>query len=47
METKLIIACCAFSFIIGAYTAVLIEKDRGCTVSYQHGREIHVMIGSK
>lgn len=46
METKLIILCCVLSFIIGMYTTVVITKDRGCTVTYSKGQEVHVMVGN-
>jgi hypothetical protein len=44
---KFLVACCLFSFITGMYFAVMIEKDRGCTVSFKRGSETHIMIGSK
>jgi hypothetical protein len=43
--TKLIALCCALCFIIGMYTAVLIEKNRGCTVTYSQGKQVHIMTG--
>ena len=45
--TKLFIVCCVFSFIVGAFVAVTIQKDRGCTVTYRHGNMTHVMVGSR
>ena len=45
MENKLIMLCCILSFIIGMYTTVMITKDRGCTVTYSKGKEVHVMVG--
>jgi hypothetical protein len=45
MELKLILLCCAFSFITGTYTAVMVTKDRGCTVTYSKDNEVHVMVG--
>lgn len=47
MDYKLLIACCVFSFITGMYIAVLVTKDRGCTVTYSKGNEMHVMVGSR
>jgi len=47
MELKLILLCCAFSFITGTYTAVMVTKDRGCTVIYSKGHEMHVMVGTR
>ena len=47
METKFLLACCVFSFITGMFIAHMIEKDRGCTVSFVKGNETHVLIGSK
>lgn len=44
---KFLIACCIFSFITGMYIAVMIEKDRGCTVSFSKNNETHVIIGRK
>lgn len=48
---KLSLACCLFSAIIGAYTVVLVNKDReqdaGCTVTYSRGNEIHVLVGKR
>jgi len=41
------IACCVFSFITGMYTAHMIDKDRGCMVTYSKGNEVHVMVGVK
>ena len=45
MEVKLTIACCIFSFITGMYVAHMIGKDRGCTVTYSKGKEVHVLVG--
>jgi hypothetical protein len=45
MELKLILLCCLFSFITGTYTAVMVTKDRGCTVTYSKGNEVHIMTG--
>jgi len=49
--TKLFIACCAFSFIVGAFVAVAVNLGRnvsdGCTVTYSHGNETHVLVGSR
>ena len=47
METKFLIACCVFSFITGMFTAHMIEKDRGCTVTFDKGNETHILIGTK
>ncbi len=41
------IAACVFCFITGMYTAHMIDKDRGCTVTYAQGKEVHVMTGVK
>lgn len=43
---KLLVACCIFSFITGMYVAHMIEKDRGCVVSFKEGKETHMFIGS-
>lgn len=45
MDNKLLILCIVMAFIIGMYTAVLITKDRGCTVTYAKDKEVHVMVG--
>jgi hypothetical protein len=45
MDNKFLIACCVFSFITGTYTAVMLNKDRGCTVTYSKDKEVHVMVG--
>jgi hypothetical protein len=45
MELKLILLCCLFSFITGLYIAVMVTKDRGCTVTYSKDNEVHVMVG--
>lgn len=45
--TKLLIACFVFNFIVGAFCAVMIQKDRGCTVTYRHGSQTVVMVGSR
>lgn len=42
---KFLIACCLFCFITGMYCAVLIEKDRGCTVEVQRGQVVTVTVG--
>lgn len=47
METKFIIACCVFSFITGMFVAHMIEKNRGCTVSFERGKEVHILTGIK
>lgn len=41
---KFLIACCVFSFITGMYVTVLVEQNRGCTVTIQKGQEIHVIV---
>lgn len=46
MDTKLFIACLLFSFITGCFTCILVTKDRGCTVTFSKGQEVHVMTGS-
>jgi hypothetical protein len=45
MDNKFLIACCVFSFITGMFIAHMIEKDRGCTVTFSKGNEVHVMAG--
>lgn len=45
--TTLFIACCVFSFIVGVFVAVMLQKDRGCTVTYRHGNQTVVMVGSR
>jgi hypothetical protein len=45
--TILVIACCVFSFVVGVYTTLIIEKDRGCTVTFSKGNETHVLTGRK
>lgn len=47
MDNKLLILCIVMAFIIGMYTAVLITKDRACTVTYSKDREVSVLIGSR
>lgn len=47
MDNKLLALCLVMAFIIGMYTTVLITKDRGCTVTYSKGNEVHVVIGSR
>jgi len=47
MEIKLILLCCLFSFITGMYIAHMIDKDQGCTVTFDKGSEMHVLIGRK
>lgn len=47
MDWKFLIACCIFSLITGMYIAVLVTKDRGCTVEFNRGSETHVLIGSR
>lgn len=41
------VACIVFSFITGMYFAHMIEKDRGCTVTFERGNEVHIMTGMK
>lgn len=45
MMGKLVIACCVFSFICGAFSAVVIEKGRGCTVKFGRGNVTTVFVG--
>jgi hypothetical protein len=45
MDNKLLAVCLVFSFITGLYTAVMVTKDRGCTVTYSKDNEVHVMVG--
>lgn len=45
MENKFIIACCVFSFITGMYVAHIIEKNKGCVVSFSRGNQTHILIG--
>ena len=47
METKLIITCCVLCFIMGMYTAHMIEKDRGCTVAFSKSNVTHIFTGIK
>ena len=47
MDNKFLIACCVFSFIIGMFVAHMIESGRGCTVEFQNGKEVHVIIGRR
>lgn len=42
---KLVLACCAFSFICGAFTVVVVEKGRGCTVEFSRGNVTTVLVG--
>lgn len=44
---KFFVACCVFSFITGMFTAHMIEKDRGCTVTFDKGKEVHIVTGYK
>lgn len=45
MMTRLVLACCAFSFICGAFTVVVVEKGRGCTVKFGRGNVTTVFVG--
>lgn len=51
--TKLFIACCTFSFVTGIFIAVILNLGREinltkqCTVTYSHGKETHVLVGSR
>jgi hypothetical protein len=45
MDNKFLIACCVFTFITGMFIAHMIEKNRGCTVTFTKGNEVHVMVG--
>ena len=45
MDAKFLIACCLFSLIVGAYTVVMVEKGRGCTVEIKKGQITHVFVG--
>jgi hypothetical protein len=47
MDNKFLIACCLFSFITGMYIAHMIDKNQGCTVTFDKGSEVHVLIGRK
>jgi hypothetical protein len=47
MDYKLLIACCVFSFITGMYIAVLVTKDKGCTVEFKRGQESHIVVGTR
>ena len=47
MPNVVFVTCLVFCFITGMYTAHMIEKDRGCTVTFRHGSEVHVMTGGK
>lgn len=45
MDNKFLTACCVFSFIVGMFIAHMIEKNRGCTVTFTKGNEVHMMVG--
>jgi hypothetical protein len=49
MMTRLIIACCIFSFILGSYSVVLINKHREtkktCQVKFGRGEITTVHVG--
>lgn len=45
MDNKFLVACCVFSFITGMFVAHEIEQGRGCTVTFDKGHEMHVLIG--
>lgn len=45
MMTRLVLACCAFSFICGAFAVVVVEKGRGCTVEFSRGNVTTVLVG--
>lgn len=50
MKDKFLVACCAASFIGGIAIAVIVynyAQHHECTVEFQHGKEIHVVIGSR
>jgi len=51
MDNKLLALLLIFTFIFGAYTILLVdkfrEKETGCTVTYRHGHEVHVLTGVK
>ena len=47
MDNKLLAVCLVLSFIVGMYSAVMITKDRGCTVTFRHGNETTVVVGAK
>ena len=45
-DVKLFLTCLLFSFIVGAYTVVLLDKDHGCTVEVKdNSGNIHVFSG--
>jgi hypothetical protein len=47
MDNKLLAVCLVLSFIVGMYSAVMITKDRECTVTFRHGNETTVVMGGK
>ena len=45
-NVKLFLTCLLFSFIVGAYTVVLVDKGHGCTVEVKDkGGNTHVFSG--
>jgi hypothetical protein len=45
-DVKLFLTCLLFSFIVGAYTVVLVEKGHGCTVEVKDNSGVtHVFSG--
>lgn len=42
---RLVAACCVFSFICGAFAAVVVNKGRGCTVEFSRGNVTTVLVG--
>lgn len=49
-NNKFLIACCIANFVGGIAIAVIVynyAQHHECTVEFQHGKEIHVVIGSR
>jgi hypothetical protein len=50
MNNKFLIACCIASFIGGICGAMIVydlAQHHECTVEFEHGKEVHVVIGSR
>ncbi len=49
--TKIFVIALAFAFLTGMYTAIVLNLGRevsaskGCSVTYSHGQEVHVLVG--
>lgn len=50
-STKLFIVCMLLAFLVGMWTAVVMNMGRntndGCSVTYKHGDRVHVLIGKR